>query len=102
MQYSYQDYYSQFVIPNLEKKGISEATVLKNIDLRTHTDALKNNKKIKVIINKNDFLVNKERIAWFQSTFGENLTLFEEGGHLGNLTEPAVREKIFEAMKVAK
>ena len=102
MQYSYQDYYSQFVIPHLAKQGIAEETVLKNIDLRTHTDALIANKKIKILINRNDFLINKERIAWFKSTFGENLTLFEEGGHLGNLNEPEVREKIFEAMKIAE
>ena len=100
MKYSFSDYYNQFVLPGLKEQGISHEKIVKDIDLRTHTEALKNNPKIKVIINQNDFLVNRERIQWYQETFGKNITIFERGGHLGNLIEPKVRKTIFDAMKI--
>ena len=47
----------------------------------------------------NDFLLPDEDLQWLRATFQpEQLTVFEEGGHLGNLTHPAVQKAILKAL----
>jgi len=51
------------------------------------------------MVNRNDFLLADEDLAWLRATFGsEQLTVFEQGGHLGNLSNPAVQKTILEAL----
>ena len=46
------------------------------------------NPNIRIIVNQNDFLLADEDLAWLQTTFARNkLTVFEQGGHLGNLSQ---------------
>ena len=68
-------------------------------DLRTYDAALRANSNIRVIVNQNDFLLTDEDLAWLHATFAsEQLTVFEQGGHLGNLFNPAVQETILGAL----
>ena len=68
-------------------------------DLRTYADGLRVNSNIRVIVNQNDFLLADEDLAWLRATFtAEQLTIFEQGGHLGNLYNPAVQKTILRAL----
>ena len=68
-------------------------------DLRMYEAGLRANPNIRVIVNQNDFLLADEDLAWLHATFTpEQLTVFAQGGHLGNLANPTVQKKIVEAL----
>jgi len=57
-------------------------------------------KKIRLIENQNDILLAEEDLSWIRATFTKDeLTVFETGGHLGNLAHPAVQKAILEALE---
>jgi len=93
-QISYADYMDRFMIPYLIKTGhgTDPKALIAATDLKEDTKSLSANSKVRVQINEDDFLLKPEDIAWFQSTFGTNLTSYPIGGHLGNLHIPAVQE----------
>jgi pimeloyl-ACP methyl ester carboxylesterase len=96
MQYSFSDYLTRFVIPYYQTRGVNLATfdaMQRATDLRTYAASFKANPGIRVIENQNDILVSPDDIAWLRDTFGSNrLTLFPNGGHLGNLSETIVQK----------
>jgi ABC-type transporter lipoprotein component MlaA/pimeloyl-ACP methyl ester carboxylesterase len=102
LQYSYQDYLQKFVIPYYWSRGIefnAPDTLEKAGSLRTHAAGLQANPNIRLIVNRDDFLLPDEDLAWLKTTFPEDqLTIFEQGGHLGNLSHPAVKKAILEAL----
>ncbi len=102
LQYSYQDYFEKFVIPYYQTRGMASpaAEALKKAgDLRTYDAGLRANPKIRIIVNQNDFLLADEDLAWLHATFApEQLTVFKQGGHLGNLFNPAVQKTILGAL----
>jgi hypothetical protein len=61
-------------------------------DLDQNTQYLRDNPKVRVQICDDDFLLTAADLPWFRSTFGDRLTDYPEGGHLGNLHVPAVQE----------
>ena len=72
-------------------------------DLRTYDTGLRANPDIRVIVNQNDFLLTDTDLDWLHATFGpEQLTVFPEGGHLGNLYNPAVQKTILAALTPMK
>jgi pimeloyl-ACP methyl ester carboxylesterase len=102
LQYSYQDYYDQFAVPYYSRQGLNSATAAmleRAGDLRTYGAALRANSDVRVIVNENDFLLEDDDLAWLHATFSpENLTVFKQGGHLGNLSNPAVQKAILAAL----
>ena len=101
LQYSYQDYFDKFVIPYYQTQGmVSPAETLKKAgDLRMYDAGLRANPNIRVIVNENDFLLADEDLVWLHATFApEQLTVFAQGGHLGNLSNPAVQKTILAAL----
>jgi len=100
--YSYADYLHQFVIPYYLGRGIdlrAPEALDKASNLRTYANGLRANQNIRLILNRNDFLLPDEDFQWLRSIFRENqLTVFEQGGHLGNLSHPAVQEAIGKAL----
>jgi ABC-type transporter lipoprotein component MlaA/pimeloyl-ACP methyl ester carboxylesterase len=99
---SYQDYFDKFVVPYYTALGLAAPvaeTIGKADDLRTYTAALRANPDIRVIDNQNDFLLEPEDLAWLQATVPPaQLTLFPQGGHLGNLVNSAVQKAILAAL----
>jgi hypothetical protein len=68
-------------------------------DLRTYDAGLRANPDIRVIVNQNDFLLEDQDLAWLHDTFLTNqLTVFKQGGHLGNLSNPTVQKAILAAL----
>jgi len=101
LQYSYQDYFEKFAIPYYWTHGIdSTAQALEKAgDLRTYDAGLRANPNIRIIVNQNDFLLAGEDFSWLCATFGpEQLTVFKQGGHLGNLSNPEVQKAILGAL----
>ncbi len=102
LQYSYQDYFDQFVIPYYQTRGLASPaaeTLEKAGDLRTYDAGLRANPGIRIIVNQNDFLLTDADLAWLHATFApEQLTVFAQGGHLGNLSNPAVQKTILAAL----
>jgi len=102
LKYSYQDYLQKFLIPYYWCRGIELGTpeALENASsLRTYAAGLQSNHNIRLIVNRDDFLLPDEDLAWLKATFAEDqLTIFEQGGHLGNLSHPAVQKAILGAL----
>ena len=102
LQYSFGDYFEKFATPYYRSAGIdlSAPDVLaKAADLRIYAANLQGNQKIRTIVNKNDFLLSPEDLDWLRQTFGPaQLTVFEHGGHLGNLGYPDVQKAIIRAL----
>jgi pimeloyl-ACP methyl ester carboxylesterase len=102
LQYSYSDYFEKLVIPYYQSRGVAAPvadTLKKAGDLRTYDAGLRANPNIRVIVNQNDFLLEDEDLDWLRATFTpEQLTVFKRGGHLGNLSNPAVQKTILESL----
>jgi ABC-type transporter lipoprotein component MlaA len=98
LQYSYQDYYNQFATPYYQTHGLgltAAATLEQAGDLRTYDAGLRANPGIRIIVNQNDFLLEDTDLAWLHATFTpEQLTVFAQGGHLGNLSNPTVQKTL--------
>jgi ABC-type transporter lipoprotein component MlaA len=102
MRYSYQDYFSKFVVPYYQTRGIdlrSPDALEKASDLKTFTGALHGNSSVRLVENEDDFLLSDDDTAWLKSTFGSHMTLFVRGGHLGNLSHPAVQKAVLTALE---
>jgi ABC-type transporter lipoprotein component MlaA/pimeloyl-ACP methyl ester carboxylesterase len=102
LQYSYQDYFEKFVVPYYQARGLASpvAETLETADdLRTYATRLRADPDIRVIVNQNDFLLSDDDLAWLHATFApERLTVFPQGGHLGNLSNPTVQKAILAAL----
>ena len=102
LQYSFQDYFQKFAAPYYQAHGLglnAAETLVKAGDLRTYDTGLRANPDIRVIVNQNDFLLTDDDLAWLHTTFAPNLlTVFPEGGHLGNLANPLVQKSILAAL----
>jgi ABC-type transporter lipoprotein component MlaA/pimeloyl-ACP methyl ester carboxylesterase len=106
LQYSFKDYFDDFVIPYYRTRGIdltAPEALEKASDLRTYAAGLQANHKVRLILNRNDFLLPDEDLEWLQATFPPSqITIFERGGHLGNLSHPAVQKAILGALEDLK
>jgi ABC-type transporter lipoprotein component MlaA len=102
MQYSFTDYIKKFATPYDKTRGIdltNPEVVEEATNLRAHTAGLHANPDIRLIANRNDFLLAAEDIAWIEATFAPSqVTLFKQGGHLGNLSQPDVQRAILGAL----
>lgn len=103
MQYSFKDYFEKFAVPYYQTRGVDLSgpeALEKAGDLRSYADGLKANNKIRLINNADDFLLPDEDLKWLRATFPTNqITVFEKGGHLGNLSHPAVQRAIVDALE---
>jgi ABC-type transporter lipoprotein component MlaA len=103
MQYSFTDYFERFVVPYYRTRGIdlTRSEALKGAeDLRAYASGLAKNPNIRLIMNRNDILLAEQDLEWLKTVIGtERLTIFEKGGHLGNLAHPAVQKAIVAALE---
>ncbi len=103
-QINYGEYADRFLIPYLIKTGrvTDRAEALANCDLTRSTQWLRSNPKIRVQICDDDFPLTPADLLWFRSTLGVHLVEYRHGGHLGNLHNPAVQEKLVQLFPQAK
>ena len=95
-QINYAEYMDRFVLPYLLKTGhgTNRAALLAATDLAQGTQYLRDNPKVRVQICADDFLLSHQNISWYRTNLGTNLTVYQQGGHLGNLHVPAVQENL--------
>lgn len=99
LDYSFNDYFERFAVPYYKQKGISEDKLERDVNLRSQESKLRAQSKIRVITNQNDFLLRSSDVAWLRSTFpASRLTIFPEGGHLGNIGEEKVQKAILKSL----
>lgn len=99
LKYSLGDYFERFAVPYYEKKGIRKDQLAKEVNLKTQGSKLRSQSKVRVIINENDFLLRSEDVSWLRSTFSKShLTVFPDGGHLGNIGDPRVQQALIKAL----
>ena len=103
MDCSFADYSDKFAAPYFKSQGISEAQFIRELNLRTYQGKLRSQQKVRVIVNKNDFLLKPSDIKWLKSTIApSHLTIFPDGGHLGNLASPATQQAISKSLSGLK
>ena len=99
MSYSYEDYFYKFAVPYYQSKGVTTKELLRHANLRNSASKLRNQPKIRIITNRNDFLLPDRDLKWLKRNFSSSqLTVFPQGGHLGNLNDPAVEKAIAKAL----
>ena len=99
MSYSFEDYLRQFAVPYCLEKGISIADLKREGNLRSHEDRLRQQAKVRLVANRNDFLLTSQDVEWLGRTFKKSqVTLLPDGGHLGNLSSPAVKKAILRSL----
>ncbi|MDB6036521.1 MAG: VacJ family lipoprotein [Verrucomicrobiales bacterium] len=103
MDYSFSDYLQKFVVPYYQTRGIdlsSPNALVEAGDLKAYTSRLQANPKVRLIENQNDILLAEEDLKWLRTTFPpDEQTVFETGGHLGNLAHPSVQKAILGALE---
>ncbi len=99
MDISYKDYFLNFAVPYYKQRGISMEQILRERNLRSHESLLRRQPKIRLLVNRNDFLLPAKDLSWLKSTFRPSqLTVFPDGGHLGNLAAPPVQKAVLNAL----
>lgn len=102
LQYSYHDYLEKLLKPYYWSRGVdlnAPGSLERAGSLRTFAAELGANDKVRLIVNRDDFLLPEEDLAWLKTTFrADQLTVFERGGHLGNLSNPTVQKTILAAL----
>jgi hypothetical protein len=96
--YSFEMYMHGFLLPYYrDRLGTitSAEDLVSKKDLRAIADPLRENSKLRVFANRNDFLTSDEDVAWLTTLLGtERVRFFPTGGHLGNLNRPEVQEEV--------
>jgi ABC-type transporter lipoprotein component MlaA len=107
-KFSYHDYCDKIVFPYYHDKLGFDAPreeLIAQANVRALSEDLKSNPKLRVFINKDDFLLTPEDIAWLKETLGDRLSAAPYGGHLGTLGTQEMQDKImavFEDLKTVK
>ncbi len=98
--YSYHNYFLKFVAPYYHQRGVKARDFMREANLMTYQSALQSQSKVRVLLNRNDFLTTSADISWMRSTFGPaRLKVFPDGGHLGNMASGPVQAAIVESLR---
>jgi phospholipid-binding lipoprotein MlaA len=99
LKYSLGDYFEKFAVPYYKEKGITRDQLVREVNLKTQSRKLHAQSKVRVIVNENDFLLRPQDITWLRSIFtNSRLTVFPDGGHLGNIGDTKVQEAIMKCL----
>ena len=103
MAYSFEEYYETFVLPSATNPGGGKAgrsEIERTGNLRTWETSLSQNRKVRVLTSRNDFLLSDKDLDWLSQTFTEDrLTLNERGGHLGTLGEEKTLSQVVNLLR---
>lgn len=81
------DYYHEFFYPyyQADYPGKTREEFIAAISLKSIADYLRNTKKITVMHNADDVILEPGEIDFFRDVFGDRATIFPHGGHCGNM-----------------
>jgi ABC-type transporter lipoprotein component MlaA len=67
-------------------------------NLYSQEAGLRDDSRIVVFTNKDDFILQASDLAWLESVFAGRITVFPSGGHLGNMFMPQVQAAFMEGL----
>jgi hypothetical protein len=105
MNFSFDDYLNRWLAPQEVERGVSVQLLFDATTLKAMERSLRTNDRVRVIGNRNDFLITPQDALWMTSTFGNRAHWLPSGGHLGNLGDPRFFEvlgKVMEPMHPGK
>jgi ABC-type transporter lipoprotein component MlaA/pimeloyl-ACP methyl ester carboxylesterase len=101
--YAFRDYFLRMVVPYYQTRGIDLKDFARETNLRSYEKALQAHPKVRVVTNRNDFLMTPSDVSWLESTLGSSrLTLFSSGGHLGNMASAPVQKALIKSLQGMK
>jgi hypothetical protein len=85
--WSFTEYIDYYLLPYWKEKhpGKGKDGLIKDVGLIKIQDYLKKSRKICVMHNEDDIILDKDDIIFLKETFGDRLKLYPYGGHLGNV-----------------
>lgn len=101
--FSFADYIDRFLMPAYRAKGAAMSDFKRFGSLKNLSPALCGSSKIRLITNRNDFLLAPGDLRWLETTLGgSRCKVFPSGGHLGNLSTKEVRDATASFLKDLK
>lgn len=100
-RFGYEQYLNEVLLPFYERKVGDKISLPKFNELaglHAVEETLRDNPKIRVLHNGDDFLTDAADRTFLQRTLGSRLTLFNTGGHLGNFFHPTVQQALRDAL----
>ncbi|MGX2040030.1 alpha/beta hydrolase family protein [Methylocaldum sp. MU1018] len=91
------DYLKRVLVPHLERTGgrnLSFDRLVRESSLKHIAPVLRDNPKVYLMHNADDFLVSEKDLIFAERIFGDRVTIYPYGGHLGNLWYPRNRQDI--------
>ena len=67
-------------------------------DLYSQEAGLREDERIFVFTNKDDFILQPSDLAWLEDVFAGRITVFPGGGHLGNMFMPQVQAAFMQGL----
>jgi hypothetical protein len=104
-QRSFDQYASQLIIPyyrGLPGETRSADELAHDAGLRSIGETLRDDPRIRVFTNVDDFILGEEGLAFLRDAVRERLHVFPGGGHMGNLDVPEVQQQIFDATRESR
>ena len=71
-------------------------------NLYSQEAGLRDDKRIAVFTNKDDFILQPSDLAWLEDVFVGRITVFPGGGHLGNMYMPQVQAAFMEGLSATE
>jgi hypothetical protein len=84
---SFTDYFHEFFYPYFKSKrpDVTKEELIKETSLESIEDYLKNTKKIGLVTNEDDLILDSDGIDFFRRVFDSRAVIFPIGGHCGNM-----------------
>lgn len=103
--FSYRKYMEKYLLTVYSAKFKRKLTLTElnsQSSLNAIRKSLLKNPAVRVLHNQNDFLLKPEHYKWLNEVLGERLTLFSDGGHLGNFYLRDVQQEIIKSMIITQ
>jgi hypothetical protein len=94
-------YMDELAIPYFVEKEGGTRTVAQLFDaanLYSQEAGLRDDERIAVFTNKDDFILQASDLAWLENVFAGRITVFPGGGHLGNMYMPQVQAAFMQGL----
>ena len=87
MRVGFTDYFHAYFYPYYHalEPSVTRQQMIDEMSLVTIEDYLRNSKKIEVMTNADDIILEPGEIDFFPRVFGDRATIYPRGGHCGNM-----------------
>jgi len=98
-------YLEELALPYVKEhlaEGQSEQELRRAASLRSRAELLRKDPRVRVLTNRNDFVLADGDLAWLERALGDRLTVHPGGGHLGNLHTPEFQAEVMDALGTSR